>query len=234
MPQNKENYLYCFTPLVTLATFVVEFALGVFTIYKYRKTAFCKVAALGLFGLASFQFAEWMVCGAGSSMPDFWMRFGFVGTALLPAIGLHLVHLISDKKYKHLTLLGYVAAALVSAVLIFEAGADLYFTCMGKFVSFQIGTVADKMYVYYYIVFLGIAIFLLLGNIFRKKQHVHISKLMLATLLVFIVPTYVLSYFSIIKGSSVPSIMCGFAIFAAVLLVARILPKYHKEYALLA
>ena len=102
---------------------------------------------------------------------------------------------------------------------------------MGKFVAFQIGTTTDKIYLVYYIVIIGIAIILLLGNIFRKKHHVYISKLMLWTLLVFIIPTYALYLFSIISGSSVPSIMCGFAILAAVLFVAKILPVYTKDCA---
>ena len=226
---DTTNTLYCFTPLVTLGTFILEFFFGLYVIIRHRKTTFGKVAALGLFGLASFQLAEWMVCGAGSHMPDFWMRFGFVGTALLPAIGLNLVHLISDKKYKYLNFLGYIFAAIVCLLLIFQAGADLYFACMGKFVAFQLGTFTDKMYVFYYMVILGIAIVLLLGNIFRKKQHMRLSMIMLATLLVFIVPTYALYFFTVISGSSVPSIMCGFAIFAAVLLVAKLLPLYENE-----
>lgn len=231
---QKNNTLYCFTPLVTLGTFITEFVFGVYVIIRHRKTTFGKVAALGLFGLAGFQLAEWMVCGAGSNMPDFWMRFGFVSTALLPAVGLNLVHLISDKKYKYLNMLGYITAGIVSSLLIFEAGADLYYACMGKFVAFQIGTTTDKVYIFYYVVFLGIAIILLLGNIFRKKQHVRLSWIMLATILVFVVPTYALYIFTIISGSSVPSIMCGFAIFAAVLLVAKLLPLYEREHAFLS
>ncbi len=229
MPRFDKNTLYCFTPLVTLCTFIVEFAFGLYTMWRYRATTFGQVAALGLFALCGFQLAEWMVCGAGSTMADFWMRFGFVSTALLPAIGLNIVHLISDKKYLYLNWLGYIFAVIVSGLLIFQAGSDLYFACTGKFVAFQIGTFTDKIYLTYYVVVLGAAIVLLLGNIFRKKQHVYISKLMLGTLLVFIIPTYVLYIFTIVSGSAVPSIMCGFAIFAAVLLVAKILPEYHKE-----
>ena len=227
--QKNNTTLYCFTPLVTLCTFIVEFFLGIYTIFRFRKTNFGKVAALGLFGLAGFQLAEWMVCGAHSGMFDFWMRFGFVSTAILPAVGLNLVHLISDKKYKYLNVLGYIFAGVVAFLLIFQAGADLYFACMGKFVAFQLGTFTDTAYLSYYVIILGIALILLLGNIFRKKQHVQLSKIMVWTLLVFIIPTYALYFFTVINGSSVPSIMCGFAIFAAVLLVAKLLPLYERE-----
>lgn len=227
--KKNEHTLYCFTPLVTLATFVVEFVFGLYTLYKYRKTTFGKVAAFGLFGLATFQLAEWMVCGVTGN-PDFWMRFGFVGTALLPAIGLNLVHLISNRKYKYLTQFGYLFAAVVSLMLIFQAGKDLYFACMGTFVAFQLGTLTDAVYLGYYVIILGFAIIILLRNIIAKKKHVQISILTLVLLLVFIVPTYVLYLFHVISGASVPSIMCGFAIIAAVILVAKILPKYENEY----
>ncbi len=223
--------LYCFTPLVTLATCIIEIALALYSLYRYRKTLFGKVSIILLFALASFQLAEWMVCKGGGSM-DFWMRLGFIGTVIMPALGMHLIHIVNDKKYKWLTVFSYIVAALVSLLIFFYNGHEFDYLCTGKFVTFQLGTAISFVYFLEYTLFTSLSLLILIVNILRKGERAHrrLNLMMLLAFSVFSVPSFVMHIVTkTIGGGSLPSITCGFAIVTAIILVAKILPEYHRE-----
>jgi hypothetical protein len=78
--QKNQTTLYCFSPPVMLATVIVETALALWTLFKYRKGSFGKIAVAILLLLAAFQISEYQVCGNHNA--QIWSRFGLVAVTL--------------------------------------------------------------------------------------------------------------------------------------------------------
>src|SRR4051812_35955844 len=97
MRNKKPNVLFCFSPPVMIATFVIEAVLFAYTILRYRMSPLGRIVAATLACLAIFQFAEYHVCGL-DIMPASWSRVGFISITLLPALGIHLVQEIAQRR----------------------------------------------------------------------------------------------------------------------------------------
>src|SRR5579862_8022671 len=120
---KDQRTLYCFSPPVMIATFVIEIILAAIVFIRYRVTRFGKAAGFVLLLLATFQFAEYRICTTDGVLPILWSRIGFVAITLLPLMGLYLVSLVSHQP--HFLKLGYATAA----------GFVLYFIFVPKSIS---------------------------------------------------------------------------------------------------
>ena len=114
---RPEGTLFCFSPLVMVATFLVEAILAVFVFVRYHATRFGKVAGTVLILQAVFQFAEYRICTHNGDVSLFWPRIGFAAITLLPVCGLYLVALVSHKP--HFLKLGYATAAAFILYFVF-------------------------------------------------------------------------------------------------------------------
>ena len=229
LKKDHKNIFYCFTPLVSLATFIVEFIFAVYTLIKYRKTEFGRVSIFVLLALASFQLPEYLLCQSNqSAYRNVLIQIGFIGTAFLPPLGLHLVNLLNDKKYTKLVSFGYIFASFTTILILASKAGDFVHACTGKYVKFGLGSLAEKFYSGTYLIFITSAIVILLYYILKNK-NLALNMWMLVTFLVFLIPAYVLYFFSFYPSDGLPSVMCGFAIFAALILLLKILPKYHNQ-----
>ncbi len=221
--------IYCFTPLVSLGTFLVESILAIYVLYKYRKTDFGIVSFFVLFSLASFQLPEYLLCTTDKSIYYvLLMQISFIGTIFLPALGVHLVHLLNEKKYSKLVTFGYILASLVSIAIMFNKGEDFIHICTGHYVRFSLGTFVTKIYFFTYIILIASSMYILISKIIQKKNKV-LNTWMLLAFLIFLIPTYTLYFLSFIPNNGIPSVLCGFALFAALILIAKILPLYHDK-----
>src|SRR5689334_11891738 len=108
LPRKPNQNLYCFSPEVMVATFLIELGLAGYVLFRYHVTRFGKVTAAVLLLLGTFQFAEYQICTRNGSVPMLWSRIGFVAITLLPLAGLYLVSIVSHKP--HFLKLGYAAA----------------------------------------------------------------------------------------------------------------------------
>lgn len=91
---NKRDLrLNCFSPPVMLATFVLEFGMAAYTIWRYKLTAFTRVTIAMLVCLGIFQLAEYNICATGWFDHTIATRIGHAAITLLPALGVHLVFL---------------------------------------------------------------------------------------------------------------------------------------------
>ncbi len=80
-----------------LFTLLTEFLFAIYVILtsrRWRPSTFLIVALLVCLGI--FQLAEFQVCGGARTVA--WMRVGYVGITLLPALGLHLVSLVTKHR----------------------------------------------------------------------------------------------------------------------------------------
>lgn len=224
---QKKNTLYCFTPGVMLATFIIEIVLATYVFVRRRTTFFGRLSVVLLVLLGIFQFAEYQICGGLDSV--LWAKIGIIAISLLPIIGLHLILMIggSTRIMKWLYAIGgaMILYIILSPVVITEA------TCGGNYVIFKGGSALYWLFSVYYFSFLFFGI----GQAYRQLERLKEDKAkrdalywMIVGYLSFILPlAAVLALYSrTLVG--VTSIMCGFAVIFALILAIRVVPLYHR------
>ncbi len=220
---NKSTF-YCFTPMVTLITFLIEVALGIFALSRYRHTLFGRLAILLIAFLSIFQLSEYMVCSSNTNLP--WATIGWVSITFLPVLGLHLTELLTRKTLWVKT--GYLVATVFSVMFI---GAGQLFntvSCPGNFVQYISSSAAMiNAYPYYY----GLFILLAVGKIIQAYLRGGPARGTIGWFLLgyafFITPTILVYVILPVPLSAFPSIFCGFAVLLAFILARKVLPGYH-------
>jgi hypothetical protein len=231
MPMRKPTVLYCFSPPVMLATFVIETGLLIYTLLRYKMTPVARVISAILLCLAVFQLAEYNVCGNLSLSVQQWSRVGFVAIALLPVLSVHLVQLIAGQRNRALTI-GAYTTALVWAVVF--GASDWAFNghgCDGNYVMFQIRDSVALLHGAYYYIWLLVGLVLSLYFAGHAKPKIRQTLRWQAVgYLVFLLPTALVLTLKPETTAGIPSIMCGFAVLYAIILVWLILPRTaHKN-----
>jgi len=225
MFKKYRGKLYCFSPPVMLATLVIEFGLALYTLWRYKMSTISRLAFVILIALGSFQLAEYMVCGGLGWSHLEWARFGYIAITLLPALGVHMLVTLSGKKKPLLVGAAYATCAAFVIYYMMNAYAINGQTCYANYAVFYTYHESSQLFAAYYYGWLMIGTYLAWhwGNQLperRKTMHA-----MMISYLVFILPT---TAFNIIDPSTVkgiPSIMCGFAVLLAFIVVFKVLPK---------
>lgn len=222
----RRNILACFSPPVMVATMAIEIMLAAFTIWRYKLSLVTKLAVALLVCLATFQLAEFQVCGGIDPAGWFWPRVGNMAITMLPPLGLHLSFAIAAVRRQVLVVAAYASgAAFASYFLLANAMSD--HQCLGNYVIFQVSSNAMWLYGAYYFGWLLIG---LLAN-WRLGKHVSsVSRQralgwLLLGYATFIVPTTAAVLASPDALAGVPSIMCGFAVSLAIILSVKVLPS---------
>ncbi len=97
MSKQKGTQLNCFSPPVMLATLTIETLLALYTVWRYKMTPLTRLVVITLLALASFQLAEFFVCTGYGLHAEQWSRLGFIMIAVLPPLGLHIMHVLAGK-----------------------------------------------------------------------------------------------------------------------------------------
>jgi hypothetical protein len=229
----KTNKLYCFSPPVMLATFVIEIACAVYVIYRYKLTVVTRLAVMILVGLAVFQLAEYNICEGSFGVDSLaWARIGHVAITLLPPLGIHLATRLADQERPVLVGLAYGAAAVFSFIFMFAGQGMQAQQCLGNYVIFSIAPWAVLPYSLYYYGLLGVSV----GYSWKAARTIKsvTKKSALYGLaigyLAFIVPTTAANIIDPSTMAGIPSIMCGFAVILAVILTLFVLPRYYAKH----
>jgi hypothetical protein len=231
LPQKRNRTLYCFSPEVMVATFLIELILAGYVLFRYHVTRFGKVAAGVLLLLGTFQFAEYQICTATSGVSMVWSRVGFVAITLLPLAGLYLVFLVSHKP--HFLKLGYAATAAFVAYFVFVPKSITGALCGGNYVIFN---TSNDLYLLYGIYYLG---FLLLGiwesveklaDYERNTNRKRALQWLIVGYLSFMGPMGVSYLLFPATRNAAASIMCGFALTLALILAFKIVPLYNGTH----
>jgi hypothetical protein len=217
--------LNCFSPLATLITFVIEMSFAIYAVFRYRQTRFGGLVALLLICLAGFQVAEYRLCG-GASLTA-WSQIAFFCITLLPPLGIHLASMIT--RPTRWVPISYVPAAIFEGIILLMPSLFVRVHCTGRFVIFSTSGIFLSVYGAYYVTFLAVGVGLLL-HAYRKRygQRESVAWL-LAAYASFIVPTGFLYSFFQNTRAGISSIMCGFAIVFALIMVTKILPNYRPQ-----
>jgi hypothetical protein len=230
MLKNKKSYsLYCFSPPVMIATFAIEIIGAIYTLWKAKPSRVKTISVALCMALAIFQFAEFFVC-TSSAATILASKLGYVAITALPPLGLWLMATLIGKKYRVLVAASATAGIALAVGFLVNSSVFTSHQCTGNYVIFGIGEPFTTIYGGYYF---GL---LLVGNIvgikhwlLAKKDNLRAYKWMLLGYWVFMVPVAILTILRPTTTRGVPSIMCGFAVLLAVILVTKVVPIAEKE-----
>lgn len=229
--KRRSTTFYCFSPPVMLATLLIEISSAIYVIWRYQLTPVTRLAVSMLFCLATFQAAEYMVCGGLGIEPGLWSKIGYSAITLLPPLGIHLALTIADKKNPLLVQGAYATAIGFVAYFTLLTGSISGHTCYANYVVFSGANVfASAVYGLYYYGWLLVALGLLFSLV-RNESRKHIKSALTwlgLGYLAFLVPTTLVNIVDPSTISGIPSIMCGFAIILAVLITVRVVPDASR------
>lgn len=233
MNKTKSTQLNCFSPPVMLATLIIEFGAAVYTVWRYKMTVAARLIVGLLLGLGTFQLAEYFVCTLNPHA-ETWSRVGFVAISTLPAFGTHLMHVLADKPKRKAVGLSYLSMLAFSVFFVTYSGAFVGHQCQGNYVIFQLGSQIGGTYAltYYYP---WLAFGVIMGSRWANelmaqkgaKAHKRLEAVrgLMVGYLVFIIPCAIWNTLDAASRPAIPSIMCGFAVLLALILVFWILPR---------
>lgn len=225
MLKQYRGKLFCFSPPVMLATFLIEFGLGFYTIWRYKMTKLTRLIAITLFALGTFQLSEYMICGGLGLTNIDWARVGYGAITLLPPLGIHIIVTLAGKKMPLLVGAAYASCAAFVAFYLFGASAVAGRACYANYAVFSMHEGSSLPFGAYYYGWMLIGSWLAWywGNMMPKHQKA--LRFMALGYASFILPT---TFFNLVDPKTVagiPSIMCGFAVLLAITMVLKVLPN---------
>ncbi len=229
--QHKELRLHCFSPPVMIATFVIEMALAIYTVWRYKLNPVTRLAVALFVCLALFQLAEYNVCEGALLLDGLgWAKLGYISITMLPPLGIHLIATISGDKRRWIWMAGYGLAALFVGYFLFVINGVNTGVCLGNYVIFEHGENLTYPYAAYYYGLLLLAIFY---AHFRAKKASGRIRAALKSLVIgyalFMTPTTLVNIIDPSTIYGIPSIMCGFAVLLAVVLAGKVMPDYFQK-----
>lgn len=223
--KRKHNTFFCFSPPVMVATFVIEIFLAGYVLWRYKISQLTRLVSVLLVSLATFQLAEYFVCGGMGMNAQMWSRVGYVSITLLPPLGLHLTQVIARKPMNRLTMLAYATSFLWIGLFALSQTAFSGYHCGGNYVIFQLTPPLGGLYFIHYYVWLFITMYVASG--LAKKASARVRGALRAQVLsyaAFILPASLIRLIWPHTAQGLPSIMCGFAVIFAVALVWKVMP----------
>ncbi len=230
--QPGSTTLACFSPPVMILTLLIEFGLAMYVLFRYKLHKSTTIIVLILILLGLFQLAEYQVCGGNQAL--FWSKAGFVTITLLPALGVSLIHTVASKKLTQTyNLLAWLMATFFVVVILITPIRELSPVCNGNYVIFKYAHPNNFSIIAYTVYYYG----LLLGGIYAayiwakavKGNRRRALYLIITSYLVFIVPTFIINVILPYTVMAIPSILCGFAVFAALLFALAVNPLLGKK-----
>jgi len=204
-------------------TMLSEVTLFAYTLLRYKMTQITRVVSMMLLFLVLFQWAEFNVCGGHNA--QMWSHIGFVSITLLPALAIHLISLIAKKKNRLLRAISYTVSAIF-AVLFGLSSSDISaHACGGNYAIFQIADKVGGFYFLYYYFWLFVGIGLCLYYIMKANKKIRQALILqIVGYLSFLLPTGIVNTINPKTIEGLPSILCGFAVIYAFILVFGIVP----------
>lgn len=224
MYKKYGNKFYCFSPPVMLATFFIEFGLAFYTIWRYKLTALSRLAVVFLLCLGVFQLAEYMICGGLGLGHVEWVQLGYAAITVLPVLGLHMTSIIAKKQITPILSLAYATTVAYVAYFVAVGPSVITHECAPNYTVFNLANNGYLLYGTFYYGWLLLTVGL--AALWARQQPKRAAALrwMVAGYAVFIVPTTLANLADPATISAIPSIMCGFAVLCALILVGRVLP----------
>jgi len=215
----------CFTPIVSLSTAILEFVVATAILVFCRKSLINRFFPLLIYILGFYQFTEFMLCT--SNYPFFWAKIGFITYSFLPAVGLHFVMKLTNRKYNYITL--YMIPVIFSLMAFLKPGFIIESTCTTFFVIVikdLFNSLFSYIYGLYYFGFIMLFCYFLFNSFNKEKNQLKRKSyaIIFAATLITLLPALVL--FLIFPAFKImfPSVYCEFAVlFTVAALIASYL-----------
>lgn len=209
-----------------LATLLIEFFLAFYTVWRYKLTTVTRLVVAILVGLGIFQLAEYMICGGLGLGHVEWVKIGYVAITILPALGVHLMAALAKSEKKVLPVLWAAYASAAAYVVYFVAGTSSVVTreCAPNYAIFDVHGFGANLYTLYYYGWLLVAMIVAALLSRNNKKATPALTWASAGYAAFIIPTTFANITEPTTLAAIPSIMCGFAVLLAIVLVGRVLP----------
>jgi hypothetical protein len=212
-----------------LATFAIELGLAFYTLLRYKMDVLGRLIVVILALLALFQLAEYQVCGHGTGIPTA-SRVGFIAITMLPAIGIHIISLVSEKLRRVLVWPAYFSAIIFSVVFGLGKSSFAGHVCAGNYSVFQLAPKLGGIFFAYYYFWLILGILVMLySSIDSSKKTRQALVYLVFGYLVLLIPTGIVNALNPQTIEGIPSIMCGFAIIYALAISFGVAPLKLKE-----
>lgn len=227
---KKNNTLYCFSPPVMLATFIIEITCAIFVLTTHKISRATSIIVALLIFLGIFQLAEYRVCTGDNAL--LWMRIGYVSITLLPPLGIHFISLVTKQTWAKY--LSYGLSIVFILIFILYTHAIKSAMCGGNYILVNTGGILESSYfsIYYYSLLLSgiIQIIIYLYKTRMNKNNLKRNMLywMLGGYSAFMIPTATVYLLTPHARNGIPSIMCGFAVIFAIILTLKIYPISKK------
>jgi hypothetical protein len=218
------NKLACFSPPVMILTFLIEFGFAIYVLWRYKLNTVSRLVTAMLICLGLFQAAEYMICGGLGMTHVEWARLGYISITLLPAIGIHLLLALAKEKMYPLLVAAYGSAIAYVAYFATIGSSVVSRECSPNYAVFQTQGWEGMLYVVYYYGWLLATLVLATYLASKKPKLTPVMRWMALGYVSFIVPTTVANIMDPKTVHAIPSIMCGFAVLFACVLVWRVLP----------
>jgi len=213
-----------------IGTFIVELSLAAYTLWRYKLNRVSRLVIVMLVLLAVFQLSEYMVCQLSGLNPLTWSRIGYIAITALPPLGVHLAYEIAVAKKRPLLLPAYILSGAFVAFFAFVGQSIQGQVCLGNYVIFNMAPGSWWLYALYYYGFVAGALMLCakLAKHADSKRRKSLNLLAIGYA-VFLIPTTTANILAPDTIAGIPSIMCGFAVIMAVILVVLIMPKVGQK-----
>lgn len=226
----------CFTPWVSLSTFLFEFLIAIIILIFFKKSKINLFFVSFLFVLGIYQSTEFMLCIFNN--PLLWAKIGFITYTFLPALGLYYIlriAKINKKSYRLYPL--FLVPLFFSLIALLTKNFILSAQCSKFFVEVHTMLFSYPAlfytYVVYYFGFLLLMTIILWSKMIKERNKIQrrIEIDILAAIILSILPPVILILIIPSLNKMFPSIYCGFAVlfaFAAIISV-YLRKKKHKE-----
>lgn len=223
---NLKKYsgkMYCFSPPVMLFTFLFEFSAAFYILWRYNMSTLVRLVTTMLLALGTFQLAEYMICGGLGFSGIEWARLGYISITLLPILGLHIITTLAGKKAPWLIYPAYASMVAFGLYYAFVPGAINAHECRPNYAVFNVTETNALLYSLYYYGWLLMGVILTLVWS-RNNPAAKALRWMCVGYLVFMIPTVTVNLINPATIAGIPSIMCGFAVILAIVLLLFVMP----------
>lgn len=223
--QKNSLVLYCFSPPVMAATFLIEIILAIYVLIRYKLNDRSRIIVAILVCLAGFQLAEYYVCTQNANAYSA-SRAGFVLITLLPALGFYLMSLLTKPLSRKSTIILVSVTAIVASYFLLVPQVFNNYECTGNYVIFQIGAWQIRLFSLFYfsLIFLSAEKGIRFLRTKLTKEKARPVQWLLAGYAAFILPVAVMIIIQPKIFSALPSVLCGFAVALALILALRVAP----------
>lgn len=232
MRKRTVTQFNCFSPPVMIATIIIELTAALYTAFRYKLNSVGRLVTLTLIFLATFQLAEFNVCTGHLGSASLWSRLGFAAITVLPPLGVHLMYVLAGRPERKLIAIAYTTMAAYIAIYLLLPNAFVSHHCTGNYVIFHLRENLGGTFWVYYFGWLLTGIYQgvkWIGDIKaagkKAQQQINNMQALMIGWMIFIVPTAIANIAKPETVQAIPSIMCGFAVLFALILVFYILPN---------